>query len=68
MGGHNCTAEISNQGRMKNFRFNQTEIRNCNIVTGKVKKNKIKKILVLNGKVVLRKSKVACGTCEQHPV
>jgi hypothetical protein len=62
MGGHNCTAEINNQGRMKNIRFNHIEIKNSNVDAGKASKNKIKKILVLNGKVVLRKSKVACDT------
>jgi hypothetical protein len=67
MGGHNCTTEISNQGRMKSIRFNQIEIRNCNVDTGKVSKNKIKKFLVLNGKVVLRKSKVTCGTVNNIP-
>jgi hypothetical protein len=67
MGGHNCTAEINNQGRMKSVRFNQIEIRNCNIDTGKVSKNKIKKILVLNGKVVLRKSNLTCGTVNNIP-
>jgi hypothetical protein len=67
MGGYNCTAEISNQGRMKNIRFNQFEIINRNVDAGKVSNNKIKKILVLNGKVVLRKSNVACGTVNNNP-
>jgi hypothetical protein len=53
MGGHNSTAEINNHGRMENIRFNQIEIRNRNVDAGKVSKNKIKKIFVLNGKVVL---------------
>jgi hypothetical protein len=39
---------------MKSIRFNQIEIRNRIIDTRKVSKNKIKKILVLNGMVVLR--------------
>jgi hypothetical protein len=67
MGGHNCTAEINNQGRMKNIRLNQIKIRNPNVDAGKVSKNKIKKILVLDSKVVLRKSKVACGTVNNIP-
>jgi hypothetical protein len=67
MGGHNCTAEINNQGRMKRIRFNQIEIRNRNVDAGKVSKNKIKKVLGLNGNVVLRKSKVACGTVNNSP-
>jgi hypothetical protein len=67
MGGHNSTVEINNQGRMKSIRFNQIEIRNRNVDAAKVSKNKMKKILVLNGKVVLRKSKETCGT-EQHPL
>jgi hypothetical protein len=42
MGGHNCTAEINNQGRMKSVRFNQIKIINRNVDAGRVSKNKIK--------------------------
>jgi hypothetical protein len=47
MGGHNCTAEINNQGRMKNIRFNQIKIRNLNIDAREVSKNKIKKKIII---------------------
>jgi hypothetical protein len=52
---------------MKNIRFNQIKIRSHNIDAGKVSKNKIKTILVLIGEVVLRKSKVTCGTVNNIP-
>jgi hypothetical protein len=42
MGRQKYTAEFNNQGTMKSIRFNQIEIRNCNIYTGKVNKNKIR--------------------------
>jgi hypothetical protein len=42
MGRQKYTAEINNQGRMKNIRFNQIEIRNRNVDAGKVRKNKLK--------------------------